>query len=102
MVYRAKSQTMQIECNFFGPFREAIGTKTISRETDATTIGEFLSELEKSQPDLEGKILAENGDDIAGNTVVIVDDTNIKQLEGLETELCDGASVQFAQSIHGG
>ena len=89
-----------LECVFFGRFRASLGQKTIRIETDAQTIDEFLADLESRYPALEGELLAtddENGrDGFAGKTVVSMDGTNVRHLEGLETPLEEGCVVGLA------
>ncbi len=93
---------MQLECVFFGPFREAVGRKTVRYETDATTVGELLSNLEADYPSLEGDLLAADGTDLAGDTVVTIDTRHVTHLEGLGTPLEAGAVVRLVPSVYGG
>lgn len=95
---------MQLECLFFGPFRDAVGDKTVSYEIDAdsVTAGDLLAELEATYPALEGELLDESGDGLAGDTVVTVDERNVGHLEGLETELDEESVVRMIPSVYGG
>jgi len=93
---------VQLECVFFGPFREAVGRKTVRYETDAATVGDLLSDLEADYPSLEGDLLAENGTELAGDTVVTIDTRHVTQLEGLETSLEAGSVVRLVPSVYGG
>ena len=93
---------MQLECVFFGPFREAVGQKTVQYETASETVGDLLSELEADYPVLEGDLLAEDGAELAGDTVVTVDTRHVTQLEGLETPLEAGTVVRLVPSVYGG
>ena len=49
---------MRVECVFFGPLRERVGTKTVVRDTDAATVHALLRELEATYPGLDGRLLA--------------------------------------------
>ena len=91
---------MQLECVFFGSFREAVGEKTVRYETSADTVGELLSEFEATYPELEGELVADDGDGLAGTTVVSVDDRDIRHLEGLETPLEDDAVIRLTPSAY--
>lgn len=93
---------MQVECVFFGPFREDVGEKTVHHETTAETVGELLRELEAAFPALEGRLVAENGTGLAGRTVVTTDTKNVTHLEGLETPLEEGAVIRLVPSVYGG
>lgn len=91
---------MQVECAFFGRFREAVGEKSVRRETGAGTVGALLAELRTAYPDLDGHLL--DGDDLAGSVAITVNGTHLQQLDGLETPLEDGDVVRLTQAIHGG
>lgn len=91
---------MQIECRFYGPFREDIGERRVVRETDARTVGELLSELSTAYPALDGR-LTDNGG-IAGSTVVTKGKRDVRHLDGIETELHDGDVLRLTPSVYGG
>lgn len=91
---------MQIECVFFGPFRDAVGEKTVTIETDADTVGELLRALEGRYPSLEGDLV--EGDDLAGTTVVTKDGRDIRHLDGLGTTIDEMAVYRLVPSVYGG
>lgn len=91
---------MQVECIFFGPFREDVGEATVRRETDAETVGELLRELEADYPVLEGRLV--DGDELAGRTVVTKAKKDVRHLEGLETPLEEGDVIRLTPSVYGG
>ncbi|SDQ64933.1 MoaD/ThiS family protein [Natronobacterium texcoconense] len=95
---------MQLECVFFGPFRNAVGEKTVHHEVDVepVTIGDLLTDLEASYPDLEGELLDADETGLAGDTVVTVDERNVVHLDGLETELDEESVVRMIPSVYGG
>lgn len=91
---------MQIECVFFGPFREDVGEKTVRVEPDGETIGDLLIELEDRFRKLDGRLVA--GDDLAGQTVVTKNKTNVRHLDGLSTPLEEGDVIRLTPSVYGG
>ncbi|SEP91991.1 MoaD/ThiS family protein [Natrinema salaciae] len=93
---------MQLECVFFGPFRDAVGETTVFYDTDAGTVGELLVELEAAYPDLEGELVADDGDGLAGETVVTRDKKNVVHIDGLETSLDEEAVIRLVPSVYGG
>lgn len=93
---------VQIECLFFGPFREAVGEKTVRHETAADTVGELLVELETEFPALEGRLVDEDGTDLAGRTVITKDTKNVTHLDGLETPLDPESVIRLVPSVYGG
>lgn len=93
---------MQLECVFFGPFRDAIGEKTVHHETTAETVGELLRELEAEFPALEGELVDDDGTELAGDTVVTSDGRNVTHIDGLETSLDEDTVVRLVPSVYGG
>ncbi|THE63678.1 MoaD family protein [Salinadaptatus halalkaliphilus] len=93
---------MNVECAFFGPFRDAVGRKTIHHETDAETVGELLRELEDAYPALEGELLDEDETGLVGDTVVTADERNVTHIDGLETEIDAATVVRLVPSVYGG
>jgi molybdopterin synthase sulfur carrier subunit len=91
---------VQVECRFFGPFREDVGVERERRETDAETVGALLSELEAAYPELDGRLVGEDGP--AGSTVVTKEKRDVRHLDGLETELEDGDVIRLVPSVYGG
>lgn len=93
---------MRLECVFFGRFRDVVGRKTVRYETTAETVGDLLDELEAAYPGLEGELVGEDGEGLAGETVVTVDKRHITHMNGLETALETDATVRLVPSVHGG
>lgn len=91
---------MQLECVLFGPFREAVGEKTVHVETDGETVADLLRELEAAYPALEGELV--DGDDLAGSTVVTADKRDVRHLDGLETDLDETTVYRLVPSVYGG
>jgi molybdopterin synthase sulfur carrier subunit len=91
---------MQIECRFYGPFREEIGEKRVIHETAAETVGGLLSELSTVYPELDGRLIA--NEEIAGSTVITKEKKDIRHLDGPATELSDGDVIRLTPSVYGG
>ncbi|MHC3439044.1 MoaD/ThiS family protein [Natrialbaceae archaeon A-gly3] len=91
---------MRVECIFFGPFREDVGLRELTYETDTESVGGLLEELEAEFPVLEGRLL--EGDGLAGETVVTKNKRDVRHLEGLETDLEDGDVFRLVPSVYGG
>ncbi|QLG62548.1 MoaD/ThiS family protein [Halorarum salinum] len=91
---------MQVECRFFGPFREDVGETRERRGTDAATVGALLRELEADYPPLAGRLV--DGDGLAGSTVVTKEKTDVRHLDGLETPLEEGNVIRLVPSVYGG
>ena len=93
---------MQVECRFFGPFRDDTGETTVDLETNARTVGDLLAELERSYPSLAERLLDPDGDGLAGSTVVTRAKRDVRHLDGLDTELSDGDVIRLVPSVYGG
>jgi len=93
---------MRIECNFFGPFRDAVGAKTVERELpDGATVADLAAALADEFDGLDGAITDADGG-LADGINVTVDGRNVRQLEGGATPLSDGVTVRFAPPVVGG
>lgn len=91
---------MHVECRFFGPFREAVGTKTVEFETDADTYGELLEALQSRYPTLESRLVRDGS--LVGEVAVTKNKRNIRHIDGLATPLEDGDVVRMVPSVYGG
>ena len=93
---------MNVECNFFGPFRDTVGAKTVERECPrGTTLLELIHDLEGEYEGIAEQLLTEAGT-LEENLSITVDSEHIRQLDGEETELRDGSVVRFAPPVSGG
>ncbi|MBR4673670.1 MAG: MoaD/ThiS family protein [Victivallales bacterium] len=70
-------------------------------EVEGGTVGEALANLAAEYPDLKHQIY-EDGTKLRGFVNVFVDGTNIKKLNGLETQVVSGATVMLVPAIAGG
>ena len=92
---------MHVEFNFFGPMREAVGSKTVERSLpDDTIVVDALRDAAEAHPDLR-PLLFDDGD-LSSHLTVTVNGTNVRQREGGETRLSDGDSLRLAPPVHGG
>ncbi|MFC6734187.1 ubiquitin-like small modifier protein 1 [Haladaptatus sp. DYSN1] len=93
---------MNIEVNLFGPFREAVGEKTVRRELpDGATVADLFAELADAHPDLEGRVLTTEGD-LSGAVTVTKNGKPVSLFDGPATELTDGDVIRAAPPVHGG
>jgi len=91
---------VQIECRFFGPFRDDLGEEQVDFETDADTYGELLCALEAEFPVFEGRLVED--DDLAGEVAVTRNRTNIRHHDGLDTAVEPDDVVRMIPSVYGG
>lgn len=93
---------MQIEVRLFGPYREAVGEKTIRRELqEGATVTDLFRDLASDNPDLSGRVLTD--DDAVSNSVTVTKNgKHVSLFDGAETELSDGDVVRAAPPVHGG
>lgn len=89
---------MQVECVFFGPLRETVGEKTVTHETDVTTVRALLADLEAAYPGLD--LLADG--DLDEGVAVTVNGQHVQHLDGLETDLSGGDVVRLTTAVYGG
>lgn len=90
---------MDVECVFFGPLREAVGEKTVVRETDAVTVGDLLARLEADYPEMQA---LREGDELASGIAVTLNKKHVQHLDGLDTRLSEGDVLRLTPAIHGG
>jgi len=100
--HEVSGSPMEIECAFFGPIQEAVGTKTATLTVgEDMTIRELAEELIVEYEALEKQLLTDNGD-IRDNLVITVNKRQISHLDGESTGLSDGDTVRITTSIQGG
>lgn len=95
------TQFMDVEFALFGPMRDAAGQKTIIRQMEpGTTVRDALQALAEEFPPFYDHFF--DDDQVVGQLVVTVNERNIKQRNGLQTELDDGDVVRIAPPVVGG
>jgi molybdopterin synthase sulfur carrier subunit len=92
---------MQVECHFFGPFRDDVGAKTVERSLPAgATVEDLVSNLARDFPRVTDRVIDDG--EVATSANVTVDGRNVRQRDGVHTPLADGATVRFAPPVVGG
>ncbi|WP_251343042.1 ubiquitin-like small modifier protein 1 [Haloplanus halophilus] len=93
---------MEVHFDFFGPMRDAVGRKRVTRTFDGTpTVGEAFDALCASFDGLADALRDDDGD-WARRVTVTVDGRNVRQLDGYGTALSDGDVVRVAPPVVGG
>lgn len=93
---------MEVECVFFGPVREAAGTKATTRTVpEGTTVAELVGALVADSDDLGDAVLTDDGD-LRQGLVVTVNTRHVRHLDGESTRLSGGDTVRFTAAIQGG
>lgn len=82
----------------YGPVREAAGTKHL--EVDASTVDGALAAVFAEWPSLEAVVM--DGEGFAPQVNVFVDGRKLATLDGLETTLEGGETVQITAAMSGG
>lgn len=91
---------MSLQLRFFATFREAVGTKTISREYDAETVGDVVAALESEFEGLEGQIL--EGDAIRPQVNVLLNGSDVEHIQGLDTPIDADDTLSIFPPVAGG
>ncbi|MFB6305007.1 MAG: ubiquitin-like small modifier protein 1 [Haloferacaceae archaeon] len=90
---------MEVELKFFATFREAVGSKFVTREVDdGATVGDLLAALEA---EYEGLELLEDGD-LRPQINVLKNGREVLHMEGTATPLADGDTVAVFPPVAGG
>ena len=93
---------MDVECICFGPVRETVGARTLTRTVEErTTVGDLLTELGRDVDGFRDAVLTDDGE-LRDEIIVTVDTDNIRQLDGTATTLADGDVVRITPQIQGG
>lgn len=92
---------MQIELKFFATFREAVGSKTVTRDlAGGATVGDVLAGLEDDYEGLAGQLL-EDGD-LRPQINVLRNGREVLHMEGTETAVEDGDTIAVFPPVAGG
>lgn len=93
---------MPVECHFFGPLREALGTKTVEQQIqDDATVSDVVEALIEEYPALAEGLIDEDGR-LRESVNVTLNKENINHLDGAETTLDNGDVLRFAAAVIGG
>ena len=95
-------QSVQVEVQLFGPFRETVGQKTVECELEAgARVDDALDELIAAYPDLGGRFRTTAGA-LRGDVNVTRNGKHVRQLDEEKTELEEGDRIRIAPPIKGG
>lgn len=90
---------MNVDIHLFGPLREDAGRKEISLSLDeGATVRDAIDALVAEYPELEDDL----GEGAVESYSVTVNEADVKQREGLDTDLDDGDVVRIAPPVVGG
>lgn len=93
---------MEVEVHLFGPFRDAVGEKVVSRPVPSdAAVGDVLAALADEHSELAGRFRTDDGE-LRGDVNVTRNGTHVRQLDGLETPLSDGDLLRIAPPVKGG
>jgi molybdopterin synthase sulfur carrier subunit len=91
---------MTLELRFFATFREAVGTKTITRDYDASTVGEVLAALESEFEGLSGQILSDGA--VQGQVNVLLNGRDVSHEQGADTPVGPDDTLSVFPPVAGG
>ncbi|ELY59000.1 ubiquitin-like small modifier protein 1 [Natronolimnohabitans innermongolicus] len=94
---------MPTEWKLFADLAERAGDKHVTVDAGAgDTVGAALTELVDDRPDLEGRVLTDDGE-LRSQINVLRNGTNVLvEEEGLETELEEGDELALFPPVSGG
>jgi len=91
---------MSLQLRFFATFREAVGTKTITREYDAETVGDVLDALEDEFEGLVGEILDDGA--VRPQVNVLLNGRDIVHERGVDTPVEPDDTLSIFPPVAGG
>ncbi|QCC46554.1 ubiquitin-like small modifier protein 1 [Halobellus limi] len=91
---------MSVQLRFFATFREAVGTKTITREYDAETVGDVLVALEDEFEGLTGEILEDGA--VRPQVNVLLNGRDVEHERGTETPVESDDTLSIFPPVAGG
>ncbi|MFB6091650.1 MAG: ubiquitin-like small modifier protein 1 [Haloquadratum sp.] len=91
---------MSLQLRFFATFREAVGSKTVTREYDADTVGEVLVALEDEFEGLAGEILEDGG--VKPQVNVLLNGRDVEHEAGLDTPIEADDTLSIFPPVAGG
>lgn len=92
---------MRVEWNFFGPMRDAVGTKTVERTlADDASVRDAVDDVVATHPELADHLLDDGALDASTN--LTKNGTNVAHLDGGATPLSDGDVLRAALPVVGG
>lgn len=93
---------MDVEIRLFGPFRDAVGGRSVVRTYDEPAdVRTALRDLEESYPGLAGSLVDDEGDQPEALAVVL-NGRNVVHEQGFDTALSDGDVLGVMPPLAGG
>jgi molybdopterin synthase sulfur carrier subunit len=93
---------MEVEFVCHATIRDAVGRKTVVTTLPAdATLGDALATLTDEYDDLEPLVFDSDGE-LRPNVNVLVDDENVRSLDGTDTPLAPTSTVALTPSVAGG
>lgn len=93
---------MNLQLKFFATFRAVVGEKIVEREfPEGATVRDVLSTLEGEYPDLEGRLLDDEGE-IQPQLSILKNGREVLHMEGADTPLSDGDTLAVFPPVAGG
>ena len=89
-----------VTVTLYGPVREVVGEKTLS--APGGTVGAVLESLFADHPELEARMMSDDGAGFRHQVQVFVDGRKLGTLCGLETALSGEETVQVTAAMSGG
>lgn len=89
-----------VTVTLYGPVRDAVGEKTLS--ATGGTVGAVLESLFVEYPELEARVMSDDGEEFRHQVQVFVDGRKLGTLDGLETALSGEETVQVTAAMSGG
>ncbi|WP_256545971.1 ubiquitin-like small modifier protein 1 [Halobellus inordinatus] len=91
---------MTFQLRFFANFREAVGTKTITREYDAETVGDVLVALESEFEGLAGQIIEDGR--VRPQVNVLLNGRDVEHEAGTDTPIEPDDTLSIFPPVAGG
>lgn len=93
---------MQIEFVCYATIRDAVGRKTLERELPAgSTVGDAVESLGEEFAALD-PLLFDSSGEVRANVNVLVNEVNVRTLDGQATTVTAGDTVGLAPGVAGG
>ncbi|MDQ2056056.1 ubiquitin-like small modifier protein 1 [Halobellus sp. H-GB7] len=91
---------MTFQLRFFANFREAVGTKTITREYEAETVGDVLVALESEFEGLAGQIIEDGR--VRPQVNVLLNGRDVEHEAGTDTPIEPDDTLSIFPPVAGG